>query len=133
MRKNLDGSLEWTVDDIVREYGVPRATVYRRLKAAGLDASGPLSTIAVHNAIFGDQHAARMKLLAAQTKQAELRAGKLSGDLVEAETIGKVLLHGLTALRSIVEHSDITDDELANFLLVMRNLIADLNGVEVGS
>jgi hypothetical protein len=67
---------------IAREYGLSRATVYRRLQEAGLTHTegGTYTTRQVNEAIFSSYTAERTKLVRAQKEQAELLLAQMRGE-----------------------------------------------------
>jgi hypothetical protein len=119
-------SLVWSADDAVREWNVPKATVYRKIKAAGLDPRA-MTTLEVHRALFGDQHLERTKLVAAQRRMAESREKQLNGDLVPVSRLRQALIDPLVNLKRAIKDSHVTDGEYDTILTAIGLLATTLD------
>jgi len=98
------------------EWQIKRATLYRRLKKAGLDPAGDITTQDLLKILIGDREREEMALLIAKRRLAESEAGAAEGDLVSASKIGKAFLHGMIEVRQIIETSHVSDEHYALFL-----------------
>src|SRR4029077_9112620 len=90
-----------------REFGVSRATVFRKFKNAGLVGSKGVRTVDVVRALFGDTNEERAKLLKAQRKLAERKLGAFDGDFIDLKALIAVLYDSLTEVQSCLEQSHI--------------------------
>lgn len=77
--------ITWTADAISKEFGIPQATLYRRLKAADIDLKGEISTRDALRAVFkeGTYTAERLRLARAQADKCEIEVAQLRGEYVE--------------------------------------------------
>jgi hypothetical protein len=117
--------LKWKPDMIAREYGLSRATVYRRLQEAGLthNEGGTYTTQQVNEAIFSSYTAERTKLVRAQKEQAELLLAQMRGELVDRQelifALGEIGAH----VRAVIANSSgLTKQEKADIDAELWNI-----------
>jgi hypothetical protein len=85
--------ITWTADAISKEFGIPQATVYRRLKAADIDLKGEISTRDALRAVFkeGTYTAERLRLARAQADKCEIEVAQLRGEYEERSYVTRII------------------------------------------
>jgi hypothetical protein len=106
-------ALKWTPETAQSEFGRDAATIQKQLKAANIqpDPSGTYSTKQICAAIFGDTHAARLRLVNAQALRNEVAAKKESGEVLPVDIAFQACSNVLFAVRRVIEMSGLTNAE----------------------
>jgi hypothetical protein len=120
------GHLLLSADDAAREFGIPRSTMYRKLKAVGIDTKNGVTIQDCVRAAYGDLYEQRVGLVTAQRRMAEMREAEMRGRLIDMEELGKALIPTLAEVRNAVEDSRATDDEVAAILRACNGIVTAL-------
>jgi hypothetical protein len=109
--------LLWAPTDIAYEFGLSKATVYRRLKDAGLTgAEGTYTTRQVTEALFSSYTAERTKLVVLQKEEQEMRVAQMRGQLIDKQELTNALASIFISIRNIVQTSDLPKKDQLDIL-----------------
>jgi phage terminase Nu1 subunit (DNA packaging protein) len=109
----------WRVNEAASEFHVDDETLSKRLKVLGIDAAsdGAFSTAEICAAVFGDIHAARLRLINEQADEKALENARTRGDLISAEDAFLAFSNVCFAIRRVILTSALTNDEKDQILM----------------
>jgi phage terminase Nu1 subunit (DNA packaging protein) len=98
-----------------------RATVYRRLREAGLTGKegGTYTTAQVAEALYSDYTSERTALVRSQREEQEMRVRQMKGELLDRAELTQALTHVFIAIQSVIANSSLPksdQDDLLNEL-----------------
>jgi hypothetical protein len=101
---------------IARELNCARDTAKTRMLSEEPDKNGCYSLQQVCDCFFDDTHKQKVELMRIQVQRNELKLKQEKRTLINTDDFVAVMESGLTAMRTICEHSSMTDSELAAWL-----------------
>lgn len=104
--------LKWTPESAQSEFGTDAATIAKRLKAANIvPTDGTFSTKQICAAIFGDIHAARLRLVNEQADAQAMENARTRGDLISADGAFLAFSNVAFAIKRVIETSGLSTED----------------------
>jgi phage terminase Nu1 subunit (DNA packaging protein) len=109
MNDDFPTPLRWKPQNIANEFGLSKATVFRRLKEAGLTGKerDGYSTEQVTEALFSDYAHERTRLVRLQAEQQELRLAQMRGELIDKTELILALTGIFLTVKGIIQSSEL--------------------------
>jgi hypothetical protein len=117
--------IHWTINAASVEFGLHRATITKRLAAAGIDpafSDGTFSTTQICRAIFSDKQSEQTRLIAANADLAEIDLDEKRRSLVPISMVERVWNATLADMRNKISYAQIPQN-------VKEDLVKDLQDV----
>lgn len=105
--------LEWTLERACAEFGINPRTLSKNIKTAGIEpafASGTFSTKQICQAVYGDLDSAKLKLVQAQARKAEVEAANAEKNNVPIAQVKKVWADYIIGCRALIANSELNEN-----------------------
>jgi hypothetical protein len=126
-------ALRWSIDAAGAEFQVTKMTLRKYLTGIGArpDAAGCFSTPQITAALYGDLHAARVRLARAQYRRISLANAATRGALVDKALLRAMFSRVADSMVSRITASNLSPDEKTDLLKELSSVPVSIDGIAV--